>query len=304
MVRNEGVQIIRPEVVGSVLIQRGWHQGSLLRTASAPKSWLTLSHQPEEQDSTSNLTPPGNWNLHHEMLSSNDVLIVASQTCDIQRSSMQEPYIEVIRGYWTSDRSIMHQAGKNSSRFFLMQTRISSIEGKEALVADATVHIQIEKAAFLTLTPQYGFKENDKVTPGKFSNWLARRYNRPALPDAIVDAIQKPVVKAVDKLPALHNLHPILDGIDEILFFLRNDSVPFQVDMIFLRDERTDALYVNDEGAALLGGWIANTLLKRNEAELMGWEILSRKEISVYDYSNAYELTLDYYSSWDESTES
>lgn len=304
MVRNEGVQIIRPEVVGSVLIQRGWYQGSLLGTASAPKSWLTLSHQPEEQDSTSNLTPPGNWNLHHEMLSSNDVLIVASQTCDIQRSSMQEPYIEVIRGYWTSDRSIMHQAGKNSSRFFLMQTRISSIEGKEALVADATVHIQIEKAAFLTLTPQYGFKENDKVTPGKFSNWLARRYNRPALPDAIVDAIQKPVVKAVDKLPALHNLHPILDGIDEILFFLRNDSVPFQVDMIFLRDERTDAPYVNDEGAALLGGWIANTLLQRTEAELMGWEILSRKEISVYDYSNAYELPLDYYSSWDESTES
>jgi hypothetical protein len=117
-----------------------------------------------------------------------------------------------------------------------------------------------------------------------------------------VDAIQKPVVKAVDKLPASHNLHPVLDGIDEILFFLRNDSVPFQVDMIFLRDERHDAPYVNDENAARLGGWIANTLLKGNQAELMDWEILSRKEISVYNYGNAYELPLDYYSSWDEST--
>jgi hypothetical protein len=308
MARNEGVQIIRPEVVGAALIQRGWRQGSLLETASAPKSWLTLSHQAEipreEQDSSSNPTPPGNWNLHHEMLNSNDVLIVASQTCDIQKSSMQEPYIEVIRGFWTSDRSIMHQAGKNSSRLFLMQSRTRSSESKDALVADATVRIQIEKAALLALTPQYGFKENDKVTSAKFSNWLARRYNRPALPDAIVDAIQKPIVKAIDKLPASHNLHPVLDGIDEILFFLRNDSVPFQVDMIFLRDERNDAPYVNDEDAARLGGWIANTLLKGNEAELMDWEILSRKEISVYNYGNAYELPLDYYSSWDESTES
>src|SRR5450759_2582081 len=198
MARNEGVQIIRPEVVGATLIQRGWRQGSLLETASAPKSWLTLSHQVEipreDQDSSINPTPPGTWILRHEMLNSNDVLIAVSQTCDIQKSSMQEPYIEVIRGFWTSDRSIMHQAGKNSSRLFLMQSRTHSSESKDGLVADATVHIQIEKAALLALTPQYGFKENDKVTSAKFSNWLAMRYNRPALPDAIVDAIQKPVV--------------------------------------------------------------------------------------------------------------
>ena len=128
--------------------------------------------------------------------------------------------------------------------------------------------------------------------------------NRPALPDAIVNAIQKPVVKGIDKLSASDRLHRILDGIDEILFITANDSVPFLVDMIFIRNERSDSPRVSDEDAARLGNWIADLLQKGKEAELIHWEILGRKEISVYDYSNAYELPLDYYTSWDDSAES
>lgn len=300
------MQVIGPEVVGVVLIQQGWCQGSLLEAAPAPKSWLALNDQQEstqkERNSTS--TSPGIWILRQVLLDVEDVLIVASQTCDIQRSSEQEPYIEVIRGFWTSDRGTIHQAGKNSSRLFLMQRRQDSDGKEKALIADATVRIQIEKAALLTLTPRSSFKENDRITSYKFSEWLAKRYNRPAIPDAIVNAVQKPVVKAIDKLPTAHGFHRILDGIDELLFIPRNDNVPFQVDMVFIRDERSDVPHVSDEDAAKLGDWIANVLEKSGEAELTNWEILSRKEISVYDYSNAYELPLDYYTSWDESMES
>jgi hypothetical protein len=266
-------------------------------------SWLTLNDNQEEQGSSSNTVSLDKWLLCHEELNADDVLIVTSQTCDIQRSSKDEPYVEVIRGYWTSDRSIMHQAGKNSSRLFLMQRSLSRDSKEEALIADATVRIQIEKGSLLALTPRASFKENDQITPRKFGEWLARRYNRPALPDAIVNAVQKPIVKAIDKLPTAHGLHSILDGIDEILFILHNNSIPFQIDMIFIRDERNIARYVDDEDAALLGGWIANILQKGTEAELLHWEILSRKEISVYDYSNAYELPLDYFSSPNDSTE-
>src|SRR5260221_6756087 len=101
MAGNEIVQIIKPAVVGVVLIQRGWRQGSLLETTSAPKPWLALSDQQyidqEKIGSSSNTTPPGSWILNQEALDADDVLIVASQTCDIQRSSEQEPFIEVIR---------------------------------------------------------------------------------------------------------------------------------------------------------------------------------------------------------------
>jgi hypothetical protein len=306
MAGNEIVQSIKPEVVGAVLIQHGWRQGSLIEAISAPKSWLALNNLPntnqERTGSSSNTT--FTWILNQEALDANDVLLVASQTCDIRRSPIQEPYIEAIRGYWSSDRSVIHQAGKNSSRLFLMQRRSNSNVTEEALIADATVRIQIEKAALLTLTPTSSFKENDKVTPRKFSNWLARRYNRPALPDDIVNAIQKPIVKAIDKLPQAHHLHQVLDGIDQFLFFLRNDDIPFQIEMIFLRDERIDTPHVSDEDAARLGEWISDILQEGKEATLMHWEILSQKEISVYDYSNAYELPLDYYTSWDDSTAS
>src|ERR1051326_5302216 len=220
MAGNEIGQIIEPEIVGVELIQRGRRQGSLLEAISAPKSWLAFNEQQntdqEKTESPGKTTFQGCWILNQEALNANDVLIIASQACDIIRSPIQEPYIEVIRGYWSSDRAVIHQAGKNSSRLFLMQRRSSNNTIEEALIADATVRIQIEKAALLLLTPKSSFKENDKVTPHKFYEWLARRYNRPALPDAIVNAIQKPIVKAIDKLPLAHNLHSVLDGIDEL----------------------------------------------------------------------------------------
>jgi hypothetical protein len=286
------------------LIQQGWCQGSWLEAASAPRLWLALRNHQEEQNPSRASVSQDVWILQQALLGAEDILIVASHTCDIQRSAGQEPYIEVIRGFWTSDRAIMHHAGKNSSRLFLIQRRSGRDEREEALIADATTHIQIEKAAFLAFAPQSCFKENDRSTPRKFSEWLARRYDRPALPDAIVNAIQKPVVKGIDKLSASHSLHRILDGIDEILFIPVNENVPFQVDMVFIRDERSDAPQVSDEDAARLGNWIAEVLQKGKEAELTHWEILSRKEINVYDYSNAFELPLDYYTAWDDSAES
>src|SRR5437764_318267 len=141
MAGNEIVQSIRPEAVGAVLIERGWRQGSLLEAISAPKSWLTLSNSQnadrEKIDLSNDSTSPGNWILNQEALGANDVLLVASQTCDIKRPPTQEPYIEVIRGYWSSDRSIIHQAGKNSYRLFLMQRRSNINAAEEALIADA-----------------------------------------------------------------------------------------------------------------------------------------------------------------------
>lgn len=303
MAGTKAVPEIGPEAVGSKLIQQGWCQGSWLEAASAPRLWLGLRNHQEGQNPSSASVSQHVWIIQQALLAVEDILIVASQTCDILRSAGQEPYIEVIRGFWTSDRALMHQAGKNSSRLFLIQRRPGSDEREEALVADATIHIQIEKAAFLAFTPRSSFKENDRVTPRKFSEWLARRYDRPALPDAIVNAIQKPVVKGIGNLSTSHSLHHILDGIDEILFLTVNENVPFLVDMVFIRDERSDAPQISEEDAARLGNWIAEVLQKGKEAELTHWEILSRKEISVYDYSNAYELPLDYYTAWENSAE-
>ncbi len=292
--------MIKPDVVGVELIRRGWSQGSILKATSAQKSWLALNNSlessPEKENSKTSFASADVWNLHKEPLDENDLLIIVSQTCDIQKPPDKEPYIEAMLAYWTSERSIIHAAGKNSARRFLLKRHTSSDGKMEGLIADAAVRIQIEKAALLVLTPQANFPENDRDMPRRFRQWLARRYDRQALPDAIVDAVQKPIVKAIDKLHEGDDRHRILDGIREILFLLRNNHTPYQVDMIFIREERNDVPTVNEEDIANLAGWIADLLKKGRNAELASWEMLGLKEISVYDYSNAYELPLDYYS--------
>ncbi len=180
------------------------------------------------------------------------------------------------------DRSIIHDAGKNSVRRFLMQRHMNA-EGKmEGLIADATIRIQIDKASLLKLTPLYNFDENDKVTTRRFRKWLAKRYDRPALPDELVLAIQRPVIKAIDKLHLKDNKHRILDGISEILFLPRNNAIPFLIDMLFIRDERSDAPIVNEEDAAQLAGWISDVLRKEGQADLTNWELFSLREIISY----------------------
>jgi hypothetical protein len=290
--------MIEVDDVGIELIRRGWDQGCLLKGTSAQKTWLSLRTN-EAQDTHSIhpiSTSINTWHLQQELLADEDFLIVISQTCDILRSPRLEPMIEVARAYWTSERNIIHEAGKNSVRRFLIQRRDINIGEIEALIADNTVRIQIEKASLLKISPIAAFKEGDTVTPRRFRRWLAKRYDRPALPDDLVIAVQKPIVKAISKLHETDPLNHVLDGISEILFFPHNETVPYNIDMVFIREERINAPVIDDEGAAKLAGWIGETLRKSRQAELIHWEMLSLKQISVYDYTNAYELPTDQYS--------
>ena len=105
------------------------------------------------------------------------------------------------------------------------------------------------------------------------------------------------VVKTiVGKLRATDDRHRILDGISELLFMTYNETMPYQIDMLFIRDERNNAPEVSGEDSAKLASWIADILKQGGNAELVHWEILSTKDISVYDYSNANELPTDQYS--------
>src|SRR6266851_408524 len=290
-------QMIELDTVGEELIRLGWRQGSVLKVPFAQKSWLALNISEENsQPSTNFFASSDVWSLQQEALDIGDLLAIASQTCDIKKSPKLEPYVETLRAYWTYERGVIHEAGKNSVRRFVIQRRTNS-EGKvEGLIADATVRIQIEKTSLLRLRPLFNFEENDKITSRRFRKWLAKRYDRPAIPDALVVAVQKPFIKAIDKLHSMDDKHRILDGIREILFLSYNDFAPFLIDMLFIRDESSDAPAVSDEDAAKLAGWISDVLKRGGSADLAHWEILSLKKISAYDYANALELPTDQYS--------
>jgi hypothetical protein len=299
MTGSKVAQMIDSGNIGEELIHRGWRQGSLLKAMSAWKMYLVLKPSQEvvqeEKETTHISKPQERWELQQETLDEDDYLVVVSQTCDIERPPKHEPYVEVVRAYWTTERSIIHEAGKNSFRRFLLQRRTNG--GKEeALIADATVRILVEKASLLKCTPLSGFKENDTIAPRRFRQWLAKRYDRPALPDELVLAVQKPIVKAIGKLQTTDALHDILDGISQMLFLPPINMLPYQIELLFIREERSGFPVVSIEDTAKLAGWIADVLKKGGNAGLSHWELLSLKEISAYDYANAYELSLDQYS--------
>ena len=271
--------------IGKELIQRGWSQGSLLKLNAASKLYLAVENPAQENM---------RWGIQEEPLSESDLFIIISQPCDIQKSPVQEPYVEVMQVFSTQDRKIIHEASRNSVRYFLLK-RIHNQDGiEEALIIESTIRLTLDKSSLLFLTPSSNIP--DEIISRQLRRWLARRYDRPALDDKLVDAIQKPIIKAIGKLRPTHQFHDVLDGIEEVLFLLVKDIPPYQIVLLFLQDERSEMPQVSDEQAAELAGWMSSVLNKLGIAELRDWRILSTEEISLKAYKNAYKLPLDQYS--------
>lgn len=271
--------------IGKELIQRGWSQGSLLKLSSASKVYLAVEN-PAQEDIR--------WHIQQEPLNENDLFIIVSQPCDIQKSSVHEPYVEVMQVFSTNDRKIIHEASRNSVRYFLLKRSRSKNGLEEVLIVESTIRLTLDKLSLLYLTPLSNIQ--DEVVLRLFRRWLTRRYDRPALDDSLVNAVQKPIVKAIEKLRSTHPLQDILDGIGEVLFLLLNNTLPYQIVLLFIRDERSDVPQVNDEQAAELAGWMGGVLNKGGNAELSDWRILSTEEISLRAYASVYRLSLDQYS--------
>jgi len=65
--------------------------------------------------------------LRQEAIDDNDYLVVISHPCDITIPPDTEPYVEVMRAYWTNDRSSIYGAGKttpSAASFFVVTPTI------------------------------------------------------------------------------------------------------------------------------------------------------------------------------------
>jgi hypothetical protein len=275
-----------------------WSQGCLLKATSIKLPWLAIINDvvisPENQGTTNSAKSNLSWKVEHKTLDDEDFLVIVSQTCDIRRLANKEPYVEAIRAFWTDDKSLINEAKTNSIRHFPLQFR--EVDGKQlALIADATLRVQIDKDSLFSLEPITCFKEDDRTTLLYFQRWLADRYGRQAVPNEFVNAIQKPIVKAVRKLKSTNELFRIFEGIWKIQYFVRDNERPYQVDMLFIRTDRKDISPIEAEDRAKLADWISTVLSNFGEAELVYWESPDTKNISLYDFLHSYELPLDSY---------
>jgi hypothetical protein len=268
--------------VGAQLLAKGCRQGSLITHASARMVWLTHSGQA--------------WTVEQdEKVASDASLVVVSQDCDIFASPKNEPWVEAMTAHWTADPNDIHAARKgNSARRFLL----TEADGK-ALVADARRRVHLDKHALLNLAFRPAF--DDALAARRFSNWVAGRYNRPAIPNDQVEAIQKPIVSAVALVAKKADpLVGVLKRIDELRFAVIEERPPWTVHLIAMvePDARIEA-----EEEAEFAGWLEEVLVvDKGPIKVIALAFRNENTITLGDYRRTTHLQLDQFSAENDVT--
>jgi hypothetical protein len=242
------------------------------------------------------------WEIKTSPLADDEFLVVVSQTCDLLKPPEKEPIVETFRAFWTRNQKLIRNAGRNSVRYFLLRARV--VDGiDEGLIADGAMRVQLDKAALLQINPYACFDSADENTARRFRGWLGKRYQRRAIPDEHVAAIQRPIVNAIGKLSADDKIQVLLQGVNEILFLATGDSEPYQVQLVILQDETDSKSMRPEDEFAELGGWLEDVLERGGRAILVSWELRDYSQISVRDYTNACPLPLDHFSTTESISE-
>jgi len=115
-------------------------------------------------------------------------MVVISQDCDILAAD--EPFVEAL--ICRQDKaSFCAKVERNSARFFV-------VDPPNCWLAVAYHRVQIAKSDLLALTPKPWPADTKRLE--RFVRWLARRYDRPAIPDQLVKAFQVPLAQALEVL--------------------------------------------------------------------------------------------------------
>lgn len=255
--------------LGQKLVAAGWDQGALVALPGG------LVHELSWDGS--------GWVARADELSSTEGFAVVSQLCDIAAGESVEPCVEVMRCFWTEDAALLKIATKrNSFRRFLLET-----DGKRGLIVDATSRTRIAKSSLANQKPRGGLA--DARTRAQFGAWLARRFDRPAIADSVVAAVQRPIVRALEKLKSTDAKWRALDAVEEIRFATLSGS-PTPVALLMMREE--GALSVEEE--ATLHGWLDRVLSEGGGVQLTEVVFRDDRTVSLRDYLATTLLPLDH----------
>lgn len=273
--------------VGEVLLSRGCRQGSLVKTA-AHTSWL-------EQTTAEESSASPKWTAIAEADNEAEWVLI-SQDCDINARPEVEPRVEVVTARWSTDPTEILQARKgNSSRLFVLTQ-----ENERALVADARRRAHLKKESLLAA----GFATVFSTEPERlrFAQWVAGRYNRPAIPDHVVKAVHKPIVKSLDSVmkkrdkekPETAKLKQLLNDIEEIRFHASGEASSMTIDFLLIV---SSTLELSAEEEAILSGWLYDIVVIKGGA-VAGIRVMffTVANLSVSEYVATTRLMLDQYS--------
>jgi len=259
--------------LGKRLFQAGWRQGTIF---TARVAYLSNGAGGGDQA-----------RVDQRRIRANERLVLITQDCDLVAAPSDEPFVEALICHQEAKTDRLARLDRNSARYFV-------IDPKGGLVAVARYRVQLDKALLLDTQPQPW--PNDEQRLGRFVRWLGRRYNRPALPDALVELLQRPVEAALEQIdqeqPDVGTAFS--EAVSEIRINMpEREEPPFTLQMLFLvpgrslSERQLEAIAI---GAERIRASV-DSLQVRLDPEP---RILSDEELSVAEYFATRPLFLEY----------
>lgn len=200
---------------GKVLYEAGWRQGVVFTATSA-----NFAH---------NLLPPGGsaFELRQRLVKAKERLVLISQDCDLVAKDSDEPFVEALICD-TVKPSHAVRIDRNSAREFI-------IDPESHLAANAKYRISLDKSSLqpLSFSPWPSSRERFE----RFVIWLARRYDRPAIPDAMHEVFHRPLVEVFEALDVTSPqiAAAFSRAIREVRVNLpESETPPFDLQLVFL----------------------------------------------------------------------
>ncbi len=265
-------------LLGESLLDRGWRQGALFSAPSACFTWNALPASGADVPITQ----------QHRKTRSGEKFIVITQDCDISALEQQEPYVEALLCKIYKNREFLSKIGRNSARWFV-------INFDTGTVAESKYRLQFAKQVLSALTPEPWPGSPKRLE--QFIRWLARRYDRPAIPDAIVKAFQEPVE---DVLIRLDKEQPDVGAaftraVHEVrINTAASIEPPFGLQLVLLT--KSDELDEQEIGAISIFKEAVKNSVDQNIIYLNPVvRVLSEEEISMAEYYATRPLFLEYH---------
>ncbi len=204
---------------------------------------------------------------------------VASQTCDIVKDEEQEPTVVVMGAFETDNRQVLSEAEGNSPRYFLL-------DPERRLVVDARKIALVEKPLLARMDRLPGAPDEDMRV--RFARWVGRRFNRPALPDKVVEFVASPIVSKIRELrEASDPSVGVLADVADVRIAQLQGYPPYEVKVLFITNQEETSNGVRLALARLIvdmRGWLTDN------ARIVAWDAASLYEISAADYLNTVPL--------------
>ncbi len=222
-------------------------------------------------------------------------LVVATQTCDVVRSCVDRPFVDVSPLVQITDDQLFQVRGGNFPGFAFLPG-----VADHRLVAHLDRTMTVEKSIVAGWIRTPGLSSDEEVRA--FSDALARKRRRFAFPDDFTDLVRKLRNRILDKHDRTTDEGRGLRSLREIRVQASPawDGQPVTLTFWFIRKDR-DVDFEGKNWADLLDAWL-NLVPENGRFTKIHGQVASLKELTAADYVNSDQLDLDHVSqssSWE-----